>query len=187
MQAYFVLQLSKTLQVSCTLRVRFCKALLPASELPTSYAHFFIISLNPSSAGSMKWIPRKCPALSSFGFSIARLCFSLRFDASDTSFQISGHRESLVWMSFAFLSVSPRTRYIHPVVFCIQHRGRCKTCPRIWQFSISINVPIIVEIFSSITSSDVLVALVTSIYFSGIGNDASLGTYSLTLGCTWWR
>ena len=42
-------------------------------------------------------------------------------------------------------------------------------------------------LFSSVTSSDVLVALVTSIYFSGIENDASLGTYSLTLGSTWWR
>ena len=38
--------------------------------------------------------------------------------------------------------------------------------------------------FSSITSSNVLVALVTSIFFSGIGKDASLGTYSLTLGST---
>ena len=34
------------------------------------------------------------------------------------------------------------------------------------------------------TSDDVLVALVTSIYFSGIGNDASLGTYIFTLGST---
>ena len=36
----------------------------------------------------------------------------------------------------------------------------------------------------SITSSDVLVALVTSICFCGIGNDASLGSYRLTLGST---
>ena len=36
--------------------------------------------------------------------------------------------------------------------------------------------------FSSITSKDVFLALVTSMYFSGIGNDASLGTYSLCEG-----
>ena len=42
-------------------------------------------------------------------------------------------------------------------------------------------------LFSSITSKDGLVALVTSMYFSGIGNDSSLGTYSLTLGSTRWR
>ena len=41
--------------------------------------------------------------------------------------------------------------------------------------------------FSNITSKDVSVVLVTSTYFSGIGNDSSLGTYSLTLGSTWWR
>ena len=34
---------------------------------------------------------------------------------------------------------------------------------------------------SSITSKVALVALVTSMYCSGIGNDSSLGTYSLTL------
>ena len=49
-------------------------------QLPT---HIFIISMNSSSAGSMKWIPRNFLAVSSFGFSIARFCFSLRFDASD--------------------------------------------------------------------------------------------------------
>ena len=37
---------------------------------------------------------------------------------------------------------------------------------------------------SSITSHVVLVALVTSMYRSGIRNDSSLGTYSLTLGST---
>ena len=40
---------------------------------------------------------------------------------------------------------------------------------------------------SNITPKDVSVVRVTSIYFSGKGNDSSLGTYSLTLGSTWWR
>ena len=41
--------------------------------------------------------------------------------------------------------------------------------------------------FSSMTSNDVYVALNTSIHFSGIGNDASFGTYRVTLRYTWWR
>ena len=41
--------------------------------------------------------------------------------------------------------------------------------------------------FSNNTSSDVCVFLVTLMYFSGIGNDPPLGTYSLTLGSTRFR
>ena len=85
---------TKSYRFPCTLRVWFCKALLLASELPTFYAHFFGISLISSSAGSMMQIPRDCLAWSSFGFSMIHFCFSLRFDASDMSFQISGHKES---------------------------------------------------------------------------------------------
>ena len=40
---------------------------------------------------------------------------------------------------------------------------------------------------SCLTSKFVCVVLETSMYFSGIGNDSSLGVYSLTLGSTWWR
>ena len=38
------------------------------------------------------------------------------------------------------------------------------------------------QYFSNNTSSDVCVVLVTSMYFSGIGNDSSFGMYSWTLG-----
>ena len=80
--------------------------------------------------------------------------------------------ESLVWVSFGFLSVSSRTRYTFR--WClIQYREPCKTGPR------SSNLQFV---FSSNTSREVCVVLVTSIYFIGIGNDASRGTYSLTLG-----
>ena len=41
--------------------------------------------------------------------------------------------------------------------------------------------------FSCLTSEFVWAVLDTSMYFSGIGNDSSLGEYSLTLGSTWWR
>ena len=61
--------------------------------LPTFYAHC-MISLNSSSSGSMKWILRNLRALSSFGFSMFHFCLSLRFDASDISFHISGNKVS---------------------------------------------------------------------------------------------
>ena len=41
--------------------------------------------------------------------------------------------------------------------------------------------------FSCATSKSVWIDLMTSIYFSGIRNDSSLGTYGSTLGSTWWR
>ena len=50
-----------------------------------------IMSLNSSSSGSMKYIPLNCLALSSFGFSVAHLCFAFFFAASDINFHISGH------------------------------------------------------------------------------------------------
>ena len=94
-------------------------------------------TMNSSSSGSMKKIPRNLLALSSFGFSIAHFSFSLRFDASDICFHISGHSLSSLevvfevvcflvnltlaiicqdWRSFVFLSVSHRTTYTHLVV-----------------------------------------------------------------------
>ena len=50
----------------CTSRVEFCKALQLASELPTFYACFFMITLNSSPAGSMRLNTRNFPTLSSF-------------------------------------------------------------------------------------------------------------------------
>ena len=41
--------------------------------------------------------------------------------------------------------------------------------------------------FSCLTSKFVWVVLDTSMCFSGVGNDSSLGDQSLTLGSTWWR
>ena len=53
-----------------------------------------IMSLNSSSFGSMKIIPLNCLALSSFGFSIAHLCFAFFYAASDTRVHVSGHTSS---------------------------------------------------------------------------------------------
>ena len=82
--------------------------------------------------------------------------------------------ESLVWMSFAFLSVSHQTSNIVNLVKPV-HISDNSRSPVTFHFS--------TMFFSSITSNDVLVALVTSMYSSGTENGASLGTYNLTL-CT---
>ena len=125
--------------------------------------------------------PRNFPALASFVFSIAHFCFSLRFDASDMSFQISGFRESGLDVVCFLVSLSRDQVYnsggvSFNIVNLVKrvHVSDSSRSPSTFQQS-SI-------LFSSTTSTDVLVALVASIYFSGIGNDASLGTYSLTLG-----
>ena len=93
-----------------------------------------------------------------------------------------------VWSGGRLFSCqSPARPCISIQWFSIQYGEPCETCPRIWQFSISINVTTIVDIFYQHDIQVVLVALVASMYFSGIRNDASLDTYSLSLGSTWWR
>ena len=69
MQAYFVLQFSVTVQVSL-------------------YSSRRVLQGIAAGIGNPNFVR------ASFGFSIAYFCFSLRFDASDFSFQISGHKES---------------------------------------------------------------------------------------------
>ena len=68
----------------------------------------------------------------------------------------------------------------------IQYSECCDTCPCICQLSISTFHQSLMFL-SSITSKNVFVALLTSIYFSGIRNDSYLGSYNLTLGSTLWR
>ena len=82
---------------------------------------FFMVCFNYSPSGSMKKIPRNFLVLSSLGFSTAHFCFSLSFDASDISFQISGHRESGLEVVCSLVS-------IHPLIF-VQHIESCETCP----------------------------------------------------------
>ena len=52
------------------------------------------MSLNSSSFGSIKNIPLNCLTLSSFGFSMAHLCFAFFFVASDTRVHKSGQTSS---------------------------------------------------------------------------------------------
>ena len=75
---------------------------------------FFIVCSNSSSSGSMKEIPRNCLAISSLGYSIAHFCFAFRFDASDTSFHISGQTLSLLEV-VCFLVSLTGTMYIRQV------------------------------------------------------------------------
>ena len=70
----------------------------------------FSVSLNSSSFGSMKKIPLNCPALSSFGFSKAHLCFGF--------FRCIGHKFPHIWpyiirtRSFLFPWQSPPRPYV---------------------------------------------------------------------------
>ena len=103
------------------------------------------------------------------------LLFSLRFDASDFSFHIWPY---ILWSGGRLFSCqSPPGPCISIQWFFVQYGESCETCPRIWQFSISINVPIIDNIF---LQRDRHVDVFQ-------WNDASLGTYGLTRGSTWWR
>ena len=87
----------------------FYKVVLLASEFPAIHERFFMVSLNSSSFGSMKKIPRNCLALSSFGFSTAHFCFAFRFTASD----ICSHMHCQVLKLFVSI-VSLLPDHVHP-------------------------------------------------------------------------
>ena len=101
---------------------------------------------------------QKLLAFSSFGFSIAHFCFSLRFDASDIRFHISGHTLSGLEV-VCFLVGLPRTMYIGQGALSFNKMNLVKPV-HASDNSLSINVPIC---FSDITSKVVSVVLVTSI------------------------
>ena len=77
-----------------------------------------------------------------------------------------------VWCSH-FCQPPPRPR-VFVWRFFTQHCDLCETSPWLRQFQATINVPRIV-------------LLTTSTYSSGIENDPSFGTWSLTFGSTWRR
>ena len=149
----------------------------------------FIVSLNSSSFCSIKNIPLNCLAIVELWFldCPALLCFlSFFFAASDIKFHISGHTSSGREVFCFIASLLPDHVYpsggfsiggqilwilsMHPTILFLHPR--------------SSNLQ---SVFSNITSSDVHDVLVTSMYFNGIGNDSFFGTYSLTLGTTWWQ
>ena len=79
---------------TCTCHVDFPQGIADGIGISNFPRALLITRLTSSSSGSMKLILRNLLALSSFRFSISHFCFSLPFDASDISFQISGHKET---------------------------------------------------------------------------------------------
>ena len=93
-QAYFVLRSQILRWCSPLLFIGILQGITAGIGTSNFLQAAFIVSLNSSSFGSMKNILLNCLALSSFGFSIAHLCFAFFFAASDMYFHISGHTSS---------------------------------------------------------------------------------------------
>ena len=125
-------------------------------------------------------------AYSSFGFSIAHSCLSLLWAAFPNLVQASGHKWSgrdVVW-----IFVSPSPDHKNPFggvsfnnVNLVKPFHESEKCfPRH-------SNKIMISFFLSKRPNLYEFDLVTSIYFSGIRNDSSLGPYNWTLGSMWWR
>ena len=133
---------------------------------------FLMISLNSPSSRSMKYIPLSFRALSCFGFSIVHSCFSCFLAAFDLPIQISGHKYSGLVVAWIIIRRSPdhiypgrvfsfnNVNFVNPV-----HAADKVRSPPTFQSSLI-----------RFSSRFVCVVLVTSMYFSGIGNDSSFDT-----------
>ena len=144
------------------------KALRLASEFPTSYVHSSYYPWTPHLQDPWsKYISRNLLALSTFGFSIANFCLSLRLHPSDKCFQISGYN---MWSPeiVYFLVRLQRNMYLHPVSFD-QYGELFENLPINYLHHHSSNLQ-----YVSLTSSKILSPLlVTSMYFSGNGYPSS--------------
>ena len=140
--SYFVLQIPGALQVSLYSRPLVLQGIAAGIGTSNFLRAFQIVSLNSSSAGSMKSMPRNVLALSSFGFSIAHFCFSFRIDDSDMSFHISGHRES--GLDVVCFRVSRPPGHVYPSGGFSSHIVNLVKPVHV---SVPINVPIIVDAF----------------------------------------
>ena len=85
-QAYLVLLFPILRQVSRRQLIGVLQGIAAGIGISNLLRAFLMVCLN-----SQKKIPRNLLELSSLGFSMAHFCFSLRFDASDICFHISGH------------------------------------------------------------------------------------------------
>ena len=135
-QAYFVLRFPILRWVSPLLFIGILQSIAAGIGTSNFLRAAFIVSLNSSSFGSMKNVPLYRLALSSFGFSLARLCFAFFFAASDICFHISVH-------TLSGLEVIRE-------VPSVQENESCEACPSIWQFFFSIHVPVIFNISPTI-------------------------------------
>ena len=111
-QAYFVLRLPMLRWVSPLLFIGILQGIAAGIGTSNVLRAALIVSLNSSPFGSIKNIPLNCLALSSFGFSIAHLCFAFFFGASDICVHISGHTLSRREVD-CFL-VSPHPDHVYP-------------------------------------------------------------------------
>ena len=128
----------------------------------------FIVSLNTASSGSMKFILPQLPSIIELRFLDSPPLLRFPFRCTRRMFpHIWPH---IVWTrGCLFPRKSPPGPCVsHQVAFRSKSES-CEACPLIRQFFFSIHVPVIFNIFSNITSSDVCVFLVTSMYLSGIG------------------
>ena len=94
MQAYFVLRFPILRWVSPLLFIGILQGIAAGIGTSDFVRAAFIVSWKSSSFDSIKNIPLVCLALSSFGSSIAHLCFAFFFAASVKKFHISGHTSS---------------------------------------------------------------------------------------------
>ena len=123
---------------------------------------FWIDELNASQSSSI---------IDLWFFSSPYACFSFFCAAFDLPDYIWGLKES--GLVVAWISVSRSPDHISPSGgFCVQEYELCESCPWTWQTSIHIDNPVVVNAASRF----VCVVLVTSMYFSGIGNVSSFCT-----------
>ena len=194
MHAYFALQLTETLQVSlysARLVVQGIAAGIETSNILRAFFMFPWILHNPC---FLEFFIRWIKEVNTKQFSsIVKLWFFdsplLIFSSLRRFWHIFPYFwPQKVWSGGRLLSCQspPRTTFFHPVF----------SYPIWWtQWNMSTYVTILDLhersnnrwYFVQHLSNDLRAALVTSMYFSGIGNDASLGRYSLTLGSVWWR
>ena len=155
MQAYFVLQFFHRDRFPCTAHVEFCKALRLAWELPTFYAH----------SSWYLWILHLVQTVELRFFDSPLLLFS--------SLRRLRHIFPYLWPQrfwsggrlFSCQSLTgPR---ISLQQFFTHYSESCGTVHVSDNSRFFIKVPIIIDIFSSVTSKGACVALVTSMYFSG--------------------
>ena len=166
-QAYFVLRFPILRWASPLLFIGILQGIAAGIGTSNFLQAAFIVSLNSLSFGPMKNILLNCLALTSFGFSIAHLCFAFFFAASDINFHISGHTSSGREVVCFLVSLSPD--HVYPSGALSFSRTNLVNLVHVSADSLS---PSTIQsssiFFPNNTSSDVYVDLVTSMYFIGI-------------------
>ena len=131
----------------------------------------------------MKQMPLSLRALSSFGFSFFHSCFS-RFWAALPILAHTSGRSGLV-VVWTFVNLHPDHK--NPLgCFSCNRMNFVKPFHKSDKLLLESTFQQSSTGFSCMTSRSKYVDLVTSMYFSGIRNVSSFGTYSWTRGSLWW-